>query len=200
MRSLPQMIGARSGPPAVHVLARRQVRHPRHRHLQRDQVRPARLRLRPARGPARQRRRRLRGLPRLHPRRRHVRRGAKSSSPPASAPPAPRTSPAQSLSAIERNRAEVDVAPLTMRAGATFAGIAPELASRVARRFGSEGIAEIWSMASVPSAETAAGRRDAASSVARVRSTPRFLRPCLACPAPVSGARCRIRAMCLTHV
>jgi uncharacterized protein len=46
------------------------------------------------------------------------------------------------LSAIERNRAEVDVAPLTMRAGATFAGIAPELASRVARRFGSEGIAK----------------------------------------------------------
>jgi short-subunit dehydrogenase len=45
------------------------------------------------------------------------------------------------LSAIERNRAEVDVAPLTMRAGATFAGIAPELASRFARRLGSEGIA-----------------------------------------------------------
>ncbi len=45
------------------------------------------------------------------------------------------------LSAIERNRAEVDVAPLPMRAGATFAGIAPELASKFARRFGSEGIA-----------------------------------------------------------
>lgn len=45
------------------------------------------------------------------------------------------------LSAIERNRAEVDVAPLTVRAGATFAGVAPELASRVARRLGSEGIA-----------------------------------------------------------
>ncbi len=46
------------------------------------------------------------------------------------------------LSAIERNRAEVDVAPLTIRAGATFAGIAPEFASRVARRLGSEGIAK----------------------------------------------------------
>jgi uncharacterized protein len=46
------------------------------------------------------------------------------------------------LSAIERNRAEVDVAPLTMRAGATFAGIAPQLASRVARRLGAEGIAK----------------------------------------------------------
>ena len=45
------------------------------------------------------------------------------------------------LSAIERNRAEVDVAPLTMRAGAAFGGIAPELASRVARRLGSEGVA-----------------------------------------------------------
>ncbi len=45
------------------------------------------------------------------------------------------------LSAIERNRAEVDVAPLSVRAGATFAGIAPELASKVARRLGSENIA-----------------------------------------------------------
>jgi short-subunit dehydrogenase len=54
------------------------------------------------------------------------------------------------VSAIERNRAEVDVAPLTMRAGATFAGIAPELASRVARRLGSEGIAK----------EMEAGQRD----------------------------------------
>jgi uncharacterized protein len=45
------------------------------------------------------------------------------------------------LSAIERNRAEVDVAPLAVRAGATFAGIAPELASRFARRMGSENIA-----------------------------------------------------------
>jgi short-subunit dehydrogenase len=46
------------------------------------------------------------------------------------------------VSAIERNRAEVDVAPLTMRAGATFAGVAPELASKVARRLGSESIAK----------------------------------------------------------
>jgi uncharacterized protein len=45
------------------------------------------------------------------------------------------------LSAIERNRAEVDVAPLPMRAGATFAGIAPELASKVARRLGAQDIA-----------------------------------------------------------
>jgi short-subunit dehydrogenase len=45
------------------------------------------------------------------------------------------------VSAIEHNRAEVDVAPLSMRAGATFAGIAPELASRVAGRLGAHDIA-----------------------------------------------------------
>jgi uncharacterized protein len=45
------------------------------------------------------------------------------------------------VQAIERNRAEIDVAPLPLRAGAAFAGIAPELAARVARRLGSEGIA-----------------------------------------------------------
>jgi short-subunit dehydrogenase len=45
------------------------------------------------------------------------------------------------VQAIERNRAEIDVAPLPLRAGAIFAGIAPELAARVARRLGSEDIA-----------------------------------------------------------
>lgn len=45
------------------------------------------------------------------------------------------------VQAIERNRAEIDVAPLPMRAGAVFAGVAPELAARVARRLGSEDIA-----------------------------------------------------------
>jgi short-subunit dehydrogenase len=44
------------------------------------------------------------------------------------------------ISAIERNRAEVDVAPLPLRAGAIFGGIAPELAGTVARRFGSHEI------------------------------------------------------------
>jgi uncharacterized protein len=42
------------------------------------------------------------------------------------------------LDAIERNRGEVDVAPLALRAGAMFAGLAPELASTLARRLGSE--------------------------------------------------------------
>jgi len=45
------------------------------------------------------------------------------------------------VSAIERNRAEVDVAPIPMRAGAAFAGLAPSTASAVARRMGSEKIA-----------------------------------------------------------
>jgi short-subunit dehydrogenase len=44
------------------------------------------------------------------------------------------------VQAIERNRAESDVAPLPMRAGAAFSGLAPELAARVARKLGSEGI------------------------------------------------------------
>jgi short-subunit dehydrogenase len=45
------------------------------------------------------------------------------------------------VQAIERNRAEIDVAPLPLRAGTLLAGIAPELAASVARRFGSHDIA-----------------------------------------------------------
>jgi len=54
------------------------------------------------------------------------------------------------ISAIERNRAEVAVAPLQIRLGATIAGAAPGLASAVSRLFGSERIA----------AQIAAGQRD----------------------------------------
>jgi uncharacterized protein len=43
--------------------------------------------------------------------------------------------------AIERNRAEVDVAPLSLRAGTVFASLAPELAARGARLLGSDKIA-----------------------------------------------------------
>jgi len=46
------------------------------------------------------------------------------------------------LSAIERDRAEVDVAPLALRVGAAFGGLAPSLAARVSRRLGSHAIAE----------------------------------------------------------
>jgi short-subunit dehydrogenase len=46
------------------------------------------------------------------------------------------------VQAIERNRAEIDVAPIPVRVGAAFAGLAPELSSRVARKLGAESIAE----------------------------------------------------------
>jgi uncharacterized protein len=45
------------------------------------------------------------------------------------------------VQAIERNRGEIDVAPLTLRAGTLLAGIAPELAASAARRLGSHDIA-----------------------------------------------------------
>jgi uncharacterized protein len=45
------------------------------------------------------------------------------------------------VNAIEHNRAELDVAPLGLRLGASFAGLAPELAARVSRRMGGEKIA-----------------------------------------------------------
>jgi short-subunit dehydrogenase len=41
------------------------------------------------------------------------------------------------IRAIERNRGEVDVAPLAMRAGARIGGLAPELTARVQGRLGS---------------------------------------------------------------
>jgi short-subunit dehydrogenase len=47
---------------------------------------------------------------------------------------------AATVKAIERNRAEVDVAPLPLRASTIFAGVAPELAASVARKLGSEQI------------------------------------------------------------
>jgi short-subunit dehydrogenase len=42
--------------------------------------------------------------------------------------------------AIEHNRAEVEVAPLTLRLGASAAGLAPGLAAAVQRRFGADRI------------------------------------------------------------
>lgn len=45
------------------------------------------------------------------------------------------------LSAVEHDRAEVDVAPVGMRLAASFAGVAPELASGVTRRIGGDKIA-----------------------------------------------------------
>jgi short-subunit dehydrogenase len=45
------------------------------------------------------------------------------------------------LSAIEHDRGETDVAPLSLRVGAIIGGVAPELATRVSRRLGSDEIA-----------------------------------------------------------
>jgi short-subunit dehydrogenase len=46
------------------------------------------------------------------------------------------------LRAIEQNRGEVDVAPVGMRLGATFAALAPEVSAKVTRRLGGEAISE----------------------------------------------------------
>jgi short-subunit dehydrogenase len=45
------------------------------------------------------------------------------------------------VSAIERDRAEVDVAPLPLRLGTTVAGVAPELAATVQRTLGADRVA-----------------------------------------------------------
>jgi uncharacterized protein len=45
------------------------------------------------------------------------------------------------LSAIERNRAEVEVAPIGLRIGATLTALAPELAANVQRRLGADQVA-----------------------------------------------------------
>jgi short-subunit dehydrogenase len=44
------------------------------------------------------------------------------------------------VSAIERNRAEVDVAPISLRLGSIVSGLAPDVAARVSRRMGAEKI------------------------------------------------------------
>ncbi len=53
------------------------------------------------------------------------------------------------ISAIERNRGEVDVAPLPMRLGAVFGGLAPEAAAAVTRRMGGEKLAGEFAAAQV---------------------------------------------------
>jgi uncharacterized protein len=54
------------------------------------------------------------------------------------------------VTGIERNKGEIDVAPLQMRLSTVFASLAPETAGRVARRIGSDEI----------SSQMAAGQRD----------------------------------------
>jgi uncharacterized protein len=45
------------------------------------------------------------------------------------------------VSAIERDRSEVDVAPLPLRLGTAFAGLAPEVAATVQRKLGTDRVA-----------------------------------------------------------
>jgi short-subunit dehydrogenase len=45
------------------------------------------------------------------------------------------------VQAIDRNRAEVEVAPMGLRLGASFASVAPQLAAALSRRMGSDRIA-----------------------------------------------------------
>jgi short-subunit dehydrogenase len=49
---------------------------------------------------------------------------------------------AATVKAVERNKAEVDVAPFMLRAGAAFSGLAPQLAADLARKMGSGSIAK----------------------------------------------------------
>lgn len=54
------------------------------------------------------------------------------------------------VKAIEQNRAELDVAPLSLRAGAIAAGVAPQLAANISRKLGNARVTR----------ELAAGQRD----------------------------------------
>jgi uncharacterized protein len=45
------------------------------------------------------------------------------------------------VQAIERNRGEVDVAPISLRLGSAFAGLAPEISATITRKTGSDRIA-----------------------------------------------------------
>jgi len=54
------------------------------------------------------------------------------------------------VTGIERNKGEIDVAPLPMRVSTMFASLAPETAGRFARRIGSDDI----------SSQMAAGQRE----------------------------------------
>ncbi|MBW3652766.1 MAG: SDR family NAD(P)-dependent oxidoreductase [Actinobacteria bacterium] len=46
------------------------------------------------------------------------------------------------LRAIERNRGEIDVAPIGLKLGSLFGGVAPETAARVTRRSGGDALAQ----------------------------------------------------------
>jgi len=66
---------------------------------------------------------------------------AKVALPPGVGTRSPEDVAAAVLTAIEKNRGEIDVAPLPLRLSAVFGGIAPELAATVSRRLGAGEIA-----------------------------------------------------------
>ena len=126
----------------------------RHVGLLGDEVRPARLRARAARGPAPQGRRRLGDPARASSATRACSPTPAPSSRPSSGPSARRTSRAAVVKAIEHNRAELDVAPLPLRAGALLASLAPGPVGTIQRKLGA---------AATPS-RSGAGRRASASA------------------------------------
>ena len=102
------------------------------------------------RGPAPIRGGRIGGAARLHPRGRHLLPTPTWSYRAESAPALRRTWRSGVISAIEQNRAEVEIAPAFLRLGAGFAALAPQLAATVSRRLGGERVAR----------DLAAGQRD----------------------------------------
>ena len=75
--------------------------------------------------------------------------------------------------AIERNRGEVDVAPLPLRASTVLASLAPEMAGRVARRVGSENITRKMEAASAISAEPRSSGSEQRPAARLPRAMPR---------------------------
>ena len=131
---------ARLRPPRLRLLARRQGRLAARLDLQRDQVRPARLRAGAARGPRRDVRRRRLGRP------------ARASSATPACSPTPERSSRRASGTVDpgggrrrrrqgdrANRAEVAVAPPQQRALVGFAHIFPSLAGPCPARRGDQG-------------------------------------------------------------
>ena len=79
---------------------------------------------------------------------------------------------------IERNKPEVDVAPLSLRLGSIAAGIAPGVVGAAQRKLGSRDLASQWPRARPPSAEPLFSLCDAPHIAARNLSRgPVFLAP-----------------------
>ena len=136
---VPAMVERAQRPPAVHVLARRQGRDARHAALHGDRssacaASPPALRA-DLRGSGV-------GVSTVFPG--FIRDAGMFADAGVKLPPGVGTRTPEDVAdaivkAIERNRGEVDVAPLPLRASAMFASLAPELAARISRRLGGRG-------------------------------------------------------------